>query len=176
MWHNGSMSEYHQVADRICQLFANAEYSYQRFEHEPVCTSEEAYEARPGYTLEQGAKAIIVRVKPRGGGEKYFHMLALAGSDRFDTKAAKAALAASDMRFATNEEVAELTEGVQPGGIPPMGSLFSLETTADPHIFEHETVIFNAGDRRVSVAVAAAALKAIEQPQIAPIAAGSTDS
>jgi prolyl-tRNA editing enzyme YbaK/EbsC (Cys-tRNA(Pro) deacylase) len=165
------MDTYHPVVQRICDRFAQSGVPYEFIEHEPVHTSEEAETARPGYTLEQGAKAIIVRVKPRGGGEKYFQMLALAGGDRFDTRAAKEALGASDLRFATDEEVAEVTDGVQPGGIPPLGSLFSLHTTADERIFQQQTVIFNAGDRRVSVSVAAESLKAVEEPSVAHIAA-----
>lgn len=55
--------EYHEVVSKILDLLRNGGYWFETFEHEPVRTSEEAAKARTGYTLAQGAKAMIVRVK-----------------------------------------------------------------------------------------------------------------
>ncbi|MCH7951124.1 hypothetical protein IH980_00095 [Patescibacteria group bacterium] len=54
-------------------------------------TSEEAARLRPGYSLKQGAKAIIVRVK-QSKAKKFFVMLVLPGDLRFDIKKVKGVL------------------------------------------------------------------------------------
>lgn len=65
----------------------------------------------------------------------------------------KELLDTKSIRFATEEEVCSLTGGVESGGVPPFGNLFNLEVVADPRFFKREKIIFNAGDRRFSVAV-----------------------
>ena len=95
---------------------------YETFEHQPVRTSEEAAATRPGYGLQQGAKAIIVRVK-RSKNDKFFVMLVFPADRKFDAKAVKDYFAARDIRFANENEVAALTGGIQPGGVPPFGNL-----------------------------------------------------
>lgn len=144
--------EYHFVVQKIKELLEKNNIWFETFEHEPVRTSEEAAKVRPGYSLKQGAKAIIVRIKKRGG-EKYFTMLVVPGDRRFDTDKVKSLLDAKDIRFATEEEVEEITGGVEVGGVPPFGNLFSLKVVADPTLFENEKIVFNAGDKRFSVAM-----------------------
>jgi prolyl-tRNA editing enzyme YbaK/EbsC (Cys-tRNA(Pro) deacylase) len=73
---------------------------------------------------------------------------------------------AKAIRFATVGEVASLTNGVQAGGVPPFGNLFSLEVLADPKLFENEKIIFNAGDRRFSVAMKSKDFKNLVNPKI----------
>jgi prolyl-tRNA editing enzyme YbaK/EbsC (Cys-tRNA(Pro) deacylase) len=141
---------------------------FETFEHEPVRTSEEAAKTRPGYSLHQGAKAIILRVKQ--GQTKSFHMAVFPADKRFDNDKLKAALGAKDIRFASPEEIAQLTHGVEPGAIPPFGHCFELKVLADPGLFENERIVFNAGDRRFSVAMRSADYRDIEQPSIVDIA------
>lgn len=153
--------------------------AYREHQHAPVVTSEEAHAVRPQYSLSQGTKSIIVRIKKRSqsasvGGEKQFFMLALAGDQVFDTKKVKRALDATDLRFARPEEVADITGGVEPGGIPPFGILFDLQTLADPKIFSHDTIVFNAGDRSVSLAIASSAYQSLVNPIVADIAQESS--
>lgn len=124
---------------------------FETFEHEEVRTSHEAAQVRTGhYTLEQGAKALILRVK-KSSNDSQFVMLVLSGALRFDSKKVKKMLSARDIRFATEEEVFEITDGIQPGGVPPFGNLFSLPVIADPALLAQEKIIFNAGDKRFSI-------------------------
>jgi len=143
------MSEYHPVVKRIADLLTEHGYWYETFEHAPVRTSQEAAALRPNYTLAQGSKALIVRVKKDG--EKSFAMVVVAGNKKFDTKKLKEAFHLSDLRFATEAEVCEITGGVLPGGVPPFGNLFTIPVYADEGIFENEKIIFNAGDRSFSI-------------------------
>ncbi|RMG83890.1 MAG: hypothetical protein D6712_12365 [Chloroflexi bacterium] len=157
--------QYHPVTQKIVAILKEGGYWYETFEHEPVRTSEEAAQTRPGYTLQQGAKAIIARVK-RSKNDKQFVMLVFPADRRFDNRAVKQFFQAKDVRFATEEEVATLTGGVQVGGVPPFGNLFNLPVYVDPALFEQERIVFNAGDRRFSVAMRAEDYRAIVQPQV----------
>ena len=153
---------YHEVVSRILGILQQNNCWHETFEHEPVRTSEEAARTRPGYTLHQGAKAMIVRAK---GAESRFVMLVLPADLRFDNPKVKALLHAKDIRFASEEEVVQLTGGVQPGAVPPFGNLFNLEVIADPALFENEKIVFNAGDRTFSVAMKSEDFRKIVNPQ-----------
>lgn len=161
---------YHPVVQKIVGLLTEHKVWFETFEHGAVRTSEEAAKTRTGYTLSQGAKALIVRVK-KAGGEKQFAMVVIPGDQRFDTAKLKTALAAKDIRFATVEEVAEVTGGVLPGGVPPFGNVFGLSVSADRSLFHNEKIVFNAGDRRFSIGMYAADYKQLVQPEIVEVLA-----
>lgn len=144
--------EYHSVVGKILEFLNEKNCIFQTFEHGVVRTSEDAARARPEYSLKQGAKAMIVKVK-MSLANKRFVMLVLPGNLKFDNKKVKAILGAKDIQFATEAEVGAVTGGVLPGGVPPFGNLFGIDVIVDPKLFENEIIIFNAGDRRFSVSM-----------------------
>lgn len=156
--------KYHPIVEKIKSLLLENNAFYETFEHEPVRTSEEAAQVRTGYTLSQGAKALILRVKQ--GSEKKFIMLVISGDKKFDKNKVKNNLDSKDIRFATEGEVAEITDGVQVGGVPPFGNLFGLSVYTDPGIFTNEKIIFNAGDRRYSIGMKAEDYNKIVKPTV----------
>ena len=158
---------YHGTVSRILNLLETNHCWYETFQHEPVRTSEEAAKTRPGYTLHQGAKAMIVKIK---SAQSRFVMLVLPADMRFDNGKVKSFLAGKELRFATEQEIGNLTGGVQPGAVPPFGNLFGLEVVADPVLFENEKVVFNAGDRCFSVAMNSEDYKRLVNPQITSFA------
>lgn len=162
------MENYHKVVSNILDILKKNKCWYETFEHTPVRTSEEAAKIRTGYTLHQGAKAMIVRIK-KTESEKKFVMLVLPADLRFDNDKVKRLFGAKDIRFATEQEVLDLTNGVQVGGVPPFGNLFGLEVIADPRLFENEKIVFNAGDRRFSIAIKSEDYNKIVLPRISPI-------
>lgn len=157
--------KYHKTVKAIKDLVEKNSMWYEYFEHEPVRTSEEAAIVRPEYSLSQGAKALIVRIKKRGGG-KFFRMLVIPGDLKFDINKAKEHFEAKDIRFAMKEEVDELTDKIEFGGVPPLGNLFDLDVYADEKIFENDKIIFNAGDKRVSIAIKTSDYKTLVDPTI----------
>jgi len=159
------IEDLHAAVGRIKALLDAEACWYETFEHEPVRTSEEAAATRPGYTLRHGAKAIILRVK-RSKRDKFFVMLVFPADRKFDAKAVKNYFAARDIRFASEDEVAKLTGGVQPGGVPPFGDLFDLPVFAAPQLFEVERIVFNAGDRRYSLAMRSADYRRLALPEV----------
>jgi len=154
---------YHPVTKQITDLLTKNNLWFEKFEHVPVRTSEEAAKVRSGYTIKQGAKALIVRVK-KSETDKRFVMLVIPGDLRFDNKKLKTYFAAKDIRFATEEEISQLTNGVEIGGVPPLGNLFNLQVIIDPKVFENEKIIFNAGDRKFSVAMKSTDYKNLVNP------------
>ncbi len=160
--------QYHDSVEQIVQLLISHNAWFEKFVHEPVRTSDEAAKVRHGYSLHQGAKAIIVRIKTQTAGKK-FVMLVLPGDAKFNNSKAKQLLTAKDLRFATENEVLEITAGVQPGGVPPFGNIFNLEVIVDPTLLKNENIVFNAGDKRVSIAMKSQDYLKIVNPRIAEI-------
>jgi len=160
--------EYHKTVKQIIDLLQENNYWFETFEHEPVRTSEEAAEIRHGYSLHQGAKALVVRVK-KSEKDKKFAMLVIPGDSRFDKEKVKGLFGAKDVRFATEEEVKQIMGGIEPGGVPPFGNLFGLEVIADKTVFDNEKIIFNAGDRRFSVAIKSEDYRKLVNPRIETI-------
>lgn len=159
---------YHQVVEKIITLLIEDCCWFETFEHKEVRTSEEAAKVRDGFTIEQAAKALIVRIKSSEK-DKRFVMLVIPANLRFDKDKVKALLGIKDIRFAAEEEVCSITGGVLPGGVPPFGNLFDLETIVDRKLFDNEKIIFNAGDRRFSVAMKSKDYRNLVQPMVAEI-------
>lgn len=159
---------YHPVTEQIQRILKDHDVWFETFEHEPVRTSEEAAGVRHGYGLSQGAKALIVRVIPVSGEERRL-MLVVPGDKRFSGSKVKKLLDARDVRFASPEEIAEVTGGVQVGGVPPFGNLFGLEVIVDPSLLANEKIIFNAGDRSFSIAMKSEDYKKVVNPRVEEI-------
>lgn len=141
---------YHPVVEQIKSLIKENNIHFEAFEHEAVRTSDEAAKVRTGYSIQQGAKALIVRVKISNQ-DKRFVMVVVPGDKRFDNQKLKSIFDAKDIRFATEVEVGDLTGGVQPGGVPPFGNLFGLDVYVDSGLVKQQKIIFNAGDKCYSI-------------------------
>ena len=131
------------VFERLQERLLQAGVAFTVSTHEPAYTSEQAAAVR-GTSLASGAKALVLKA---GDG---FVLLVLPADRKLDSRKARAALGVKALRFATKEEVQELT-GLQPGSIPPFGSLFGLSTCCDPALAENASINFNAGDHATSV-------------------------
>jgi Ala-tRNA(Pro) deacylase len=131
------------VFDRINDWLKQSGVSFTVLHHEPVYTSEQAAAVR-GTPLSSGAKALVVKTGNR------FVLLVLPADRKLDSREARNSLGDKTLRFATREEVETLT-GLQPGSIPPFGSLFGLPTYCDPALADNLSINFNAGDHAISV-------------------------
>ncbi len=147
-----NLEKYHKTVSTIVGLLEKQNLWFETFEHEPVRTSEEAAQIRTGYSLDQGAKALILRVK-KAGNQNYFIQCVIPGSKKLDSKSLTQLLGAKNIRFATAEEIATITDGIEIGGIPPFGNLFGLEVYVEKSLLNQEKIIFNAGDRSFSVGI-----------------------
>lgn len=153
--------DYNYTTQKIIDRLENKNIECEVFEHEPVVTSNEAAEVRDNFDISQGLKALVLKLY---GADQGFAMIVVPGDTNFDQDKVEAALGADDFRFANERELDDLIGEVEVGGIPPMGSLFDLRTYADESIGDMDEVIFNAGDKEVSIAVSADDYLLIEQP------------
>ena len=156
---------YHPVVEKIKNVLTENSIWFETFEHEPVITSEDVGKVRTGYRLDQGTKALIVRVTTPEK-EKKFVMILVQGDKKFDESKVKAELGFTKIRFATEEEVSGITGGVQRGGVPPFGNLFGLSVYMDKGILDNEKIIFNAGDRSYSIGMRSADFVKMVSPQV----------
>ena len=146
------------VFDRLQRKLQDAGVSFSVTRHAPVFTSEEAAAIR-GVPLCTGAKALVVKA-----GDDFL-LLVVPADRKLDSKKARAGLGVKSLRFASREEVEQLTT-LQPGSIPPFGSLFGLPTRCDPALGQNESINFNAGDHSISVAMRHADFAAVEKPPL----------
>jgi Ala-tRNA(Pro) deacylase len=150
------------VFDRLSQRLTEASVPFDVQRHEPVFTSEEAARVR-GTPLASGAKALICKA------DDQFVMFVMPADRRLDSKLVRKNCKVRSLRFATAEEVKELT-GLVPGSIPPFGSLFNLPTWCDSQLSAQPRINFNAGDHSISVSITYADYVSVEQPQLADFA------
>ena len=151
------------VRSRLLTRLQEAGVPFTQREHAAVRTSEEAAAVR-GAPLHSGAKALVLK-----GGDRF--LLAVLPADRaLDSRALRAVVGSRRIRFASRDELLELT-GLTPGAVPPFGSLFGLETVCDPGLADNEQINFNAGSHSHSVQMSYADWEAMERPRVAPIAA-----
>ena len=151
------------VRDRLLARLQEAGVVFTESEHAAVRTSEEAAAVR-GAPLHSGAKALVLK-----GGDRF--LLAVLPADcALDSRALRTAVGSRRIRFASRDELLELT-GLTPGAVPPFGSLFGLETVCDPGLADNERINFNVGSLRHSVRMSYADWEAMERPRLASIAA-----
>ena len=151
------MSE--SVFSRVENLLKQRGVSFELLRHQPVFTSEQAAAVR-GVALSTGAKALICKA------DDGFVMFVLPGDRKLDGKRVRQALGIHALRFATPDELRELT-GLPPGAVPPFGSLFGLQTHCDARLAENERINFNAGDHSISVSLRFTDYLQVENPSLA---------
>ena len=126
------------VLEAIRALLREHGVAFREVHHEPVRTSEQAAAVR-GEPLEIGGKAIVAKV-----GET-FHVLVFSAARRLDSKRVRKHVGAQRFRFATPEELQELT-GLVPGSVPPFGRpILPLDLFVDESILANDRIAFNAG-------------------------------
>jgi Ala-tRNA(Pro) deacylase len=145
------------VFQRLTELLDAKSIPYDVLRHIPVFTSEEAAAIR-GTPLASGAKALICKA------DDQLLMVVLPADRKLASKLVRKAARAKSLRFASREEVEQLT-GLTPGSIPPFGSLFSLPTWCDERLSDQPRINFNAGDHSISISMAYTEYLTAEQPQ-----------
>ena len=132
------------VFSSICLLLDERGIEYRTVRHEPTFTSEESAKAR-GEDVKIGGKAIVMKV------DDVFKLFVLSAALKVDSKKIKQRFSAKSIRFASKEELFELT-GLVPGSVPPFGPpILSLELYLDLSVTQNEKIAFNAGSLTDSI-------------------------
>jgi len=130
--------------EAIRRLLREHGAKFREVRHPPTRTSEEAAAAR-GESTRIGGKAIVAKV------DKTFHVFVISAARQLHSTAIRKRLGASRFRFATPEELLQLT-GVVPGCVPPFGRpILPLDLYVDSSIVENERIAFNAGSLTDSI-------------------------
>lgn len=138
-----------EVLAAVRALLTAAGITFVEKHHEPTHTSEQSAAAR-GESLSIGAKALVIKT------DDTFRLFVLPADRRFDAAGARRQLSAKKSRFATAEELLELT-GLVPGSVPPFGQpVLPLELLADPALEDNAKIAFNAGSLTTSIIMASA--------------------
>jgi Ala-tRNA(Pro) deacylase len=143
----------------IRDLLNKNSVAYKEIHHQPTFTSEESAKAR-GEDISIGGKAILMKV------DKYYKLFVLSASLKIDSTAIKKYFQAKKLRFASSEELHELT-GLVPGAVPPFGKpILPLELSVDTSILANKKIAFNAGSLTDSIILSVPDYLKIAQPRI----------
>ncbi len=118
--------------------------AFRHLEHEVTRTSEDSARVR-GEPLAVGAKAIVMKLDDR------FMLFVMSAVLRIDSGKLRDHFGIKKSRFATPDELMELT-GLVPGSVPPLGApILDLPLFVDPSVFRNDRVAFNAGSLTESI-------------------------
>jgi prolyl-tRNA editing enzyme YbaK/EbsC (Cys-tRNA(Pro) deacylase) len=150
------------VLDKIRDLLKAGHISFREVRHQPTHTSEESARAR-GEDLAIGAKAILAKT------DATFRLFVVSADAKLDSVAIKRKLQLKKMRFATREELLELT-GLVPGSVPPFGPpILPFPLYCDSELGKtSDLVAFNAGSLTVSIVMAASDWEKVARPERFP--------
>src|SRR5690606_15662982 len=132
-------------------------------EHAPIRGAEDAAALR-GTPLGIGGKSLLLKVGDR------WVMLVLSGARKLHNPSLRKTLGASRYRFATREELRQVT-GLEPGCVPPFGRpIFDVDLVVDEATAANDTIAFSLADPTRSVVMATSDRLAVARPDlVAPI-------
>lgn len=146
------------VAERILERLAEHGVAITVRDHPPARTAIEAAELR-GTPLEAGCKAIVMKLG------KAFAVLAFGADRQIDNRKLRRRLGVRRYRFATEDELLELTGGLRPGSVPPFGRpIFDLPLYADQDRAQRDPFWFTNGLRTQSVCLSASDWRRVAAP------------
>ncbi|MBV9573882.1 MAG: hypothetical protein JOY93_07480 [Acidobacteriales bacterium] len=150
------------ILDKIRELLKNGGVNFREVHHQPTYTSEESARAR-GEDLAVGAKAILAKT------DDSFGLFVVSADAKLDSSAIKRELRLKKLRFASREELIELT-GLVPGAIPPFGKpILPFPLYCDCELGKiSNRVAFNAGSLTVSIVMSAADWERVARPERFP--------
>jgi len=137
------------ILNKILSYLKENKASYVQLIHQATYTSKQSASVR-GENLETGAKAILYKI------EKEYYLFVLAANKKLDTKKIKTYFKAQgkkakSTRFATEQELAELTNLVS-GAVPPFGKpILNFDLFVDPSLLKNKQISFNAGSLTNSI-------------------------
>jgi Ala-tRNA(Pro) deacylase len=147
------------VLTKVRKLLTESGIPFKEIEHLATHTSEESALAR-GEELGVGAKALLLKT------DEVFRLFILPADRKLDSSAIKRELKVKKIRFATPEELQELT-GLVPGSVPPFGPpILPFDLFADTAVgVTYGRVAFNAGSLTNSIIMSAADWEKVARPR-----------
>ena len=146
------------VRDAILARLESAGVPYRHLQHEPTHSSEDSARVR-GESTRIGGKSLVFKA------DDGFKVLVISAALRAKSSAVRKAFGSSRLRFATLEELAELTGGLVPGSVPPFGRpIVPLPLFVDVSVLNNERIAFNAGTLTDSVVLSVESWRILAEP------------
>jgi len=137
---------------------------FREVHHAPTRTSEESALAR-GEELRIGGKALLIKV------DAEFRLFVLSADRKLDSAAIRTRFQAKKTRFASAEELLQMT-GLVPGSVPPFGApILPFPLYTDPSVFENQRIAFNAGSLTDSIVMTIDDYRRLANPEVFSFAA-----
>jgi prolyl-tRNA editing enzyme YbaK/EbsC (Cys-tRNA(Pro) deacylase) len=147
------------LLDRIREWLTAEGVVFREVHHEPTRTSEESALAR-GEELRVGGKALLLKV------DDTFRLFVMSAALKLDSGAIKKRFGSKKIRFATPEELMELT-GLVPGSVPPFGApMLPFPLYVDPSVLANDKVAFNAGSLTDSIVMPIDDYRRLAAPEV----------
>jgi prolyl-tRNA editing enzyme YbaK/EbsC (Cys-tRNA(Pro) deacylase) len=147
------------MLEKIRSWLAAESIDFKEVHHEITKTSEESAKAR-GEDISIGGKALVVKVNGS------FKILVLSAAKKLNSPAVKKYFSSKKMRFASKDELLELT-GLVPGSVPPFGNpIIDLDLYVDDSILDNDKIAFNAGSLTDSIVMKREDYIALAKPTI----------
>ncbi|MFF0266185.1 YbaK/EbsC family protein [Kribbella sp. NPDC004536] len=153
--------------EELIGLLDDAGVAYKLIDHAPDGTTETVSALR-GHPVAQGAKCIILIVKPDKRTTKYV-LAVVPGDRRVDLDAIKQLYGARYVGFADAATAERLARTV-PGTVLPFSLDPELDLIADPAVVVEPEIYFNAARLDRSIMMSGPDYAAIANPRIEPIA------
>ncbi|MBD3219208.1 MAG: hypothetical protein GF310_13110 [candidate division Zixibacteria bacterium] len=148
-----------EVFKKLKNFLKENKIEFREINHQPTFTSEQSANVR-GEDLSVGGKALVMKI------DDEFKLFVLSASKKIDSKKIKNHFEVKKTRFASEDELKELT-GLVPGAVPPFGRpIIDLDLYADKSITENERIAFNAGSLSNSFILETADYLRIAKPEI----------
>jgi prolyl-tRNA editing enzyme YbaK/EbsC (Cys-tRNA(Pro) deacylase) len=95
-----------------------------------------------------------------------FRLFVLSADRKLNSAAVRGHFGAKKIRFASPEELMDLT-GLVPGSVPPFGApILPFPLYVDPSVFENDRVAFNAGSLTDSVVMGIDDYRRLAKPEV----------
>jgi Ala-tRNA(Pro) deacylase len=133
-------------------------------QHHPLAYTAQDVAASEHLPSQQMAKVVVVAADGK------LAMLVLPASRRVDEELAAAALNATVVRLAGEDEFASTFADCELGAMPPFGNLYGVPVYVDDALAEDETITFQAGTHTWTISVKYADFERLVRPVVADLA------
>lgn len=154
------------ILEAIRTLLHQHDAPFREVHHGPTRTSEDPARAR-GEDIRIGGKALLIKTGD------VFRLFVLSAALRIDSAAIRRRFGERRSRFATADELRELT-GLVPGSVPPFGRpILPFDLFVDESIAANQRIAFNAGSLTDSIIMSVEDYLRVARPDIFRFAGAS---
>ena len=132
------------IPNNVQRYLAQHQVAYQVLHHEPQGTSQETAQVAH-VSGKRFAKVVLLGTSaPPDGATHGFVLAVLPANEQVDLGCLRAALG-KEVRLGTEDELARLFPGTEPGAAPPFGSLADVPVVADACLASRGSIVFHGG-------------------------------